>query len=717
MIFFLLTYLLKLSITLLVLYVFYRVVLRPLTFYQWNRFYLLSYSMLAFILPFIDISSWIGRQGMQKHQLIKIVPALNDYTKLPLIGTNSGPLTKTVSESLTTIDVVALLFVAGFLFMLFRLCLQYVSLWRIRRKAVLLTSGDEVKVFETTAESNPFSFGRSIYINRNRHTEEELQRMVAHEMVHVKQKHTIDLLIGEFLCIVNWFNPFAWLIRHAIRQNLEFIADNQVVALQGVNKKEYQYLLLKVAGAPAYRIAHHFNFSHLKKRIAMMNKLKSTKAHLLKFLFVLPLLLLLLVAFRKEQQQAERVVWLAGLVVDADNMQPIDGAKIYCKEKNVSAVTDIRGYYEMKIPYENRPLHFVLLVSKEGYGTVKQTENWGNFYEEHIRKKYQYSVELFGLQKGGGSGFSTLAGNVSEKAELNYEYAISQLAVLKEAIENDNEPPAAVAPVLPEPKNLPNHIKNISITHNIDIKKKINIQVATVTLTSGKTERYDLTNPQEKVAFDEKYGEYNPPTPPLPPAGPSVAIVTAPSSPVVAATPPSPAAAPSPEAFAEVSSVPEVAAAFPGKMEINVPINPSSSVKREWPSNLKKININYNKVELVFENGSKEYYDFDKPNEKKAYEKKYGKMPVPPPPPPPAEAPSSPKAPKSPDHSMINSKGYKITVADDNGECVVIVKNPDSKIVKAMLLTEWGAREKYYSNVYGEIPPPSPSAKYIPQNQ
>jgi hypothetical protein len=132
------------------------------------------------------------------------------------------------------------------------------------------------------------------------HSETELQEIIRHEYVHVTQRHTIDIIWAEVLCLLNWYNPFAWALRHAIRQNLEFIADNRVVQ-SGIDKKEYQYLLLKVMGASQFRIVAPFNFSSLKKRIVMMNKLKTAKAHLVKFLFILPLLLVLLVAFRTEQ--------------------------------------------------------------------------------------------------------------------------------------------------------------------------------------------------------------------------------------------------------------------------------------------------------------------------------------------------------------------------------------------------------------------------------
>ena len=131
-----------------------------------------------------------------------------------------------------------------------------------------------MKLYEVNDPIIPFSFGNSIFINRRQHTEPELQEIIRHEFVYIRQKHSIDMLWTELLCLLNWFNPFAWLLKKAIRQNLEFIADQEVLD-HGISKKEYQYLLLKVTGNNQYSIATPFNFSSLKKRIAMMNKLQS----------------------------------------------------------------------------------------------------------------------------------------------------------------------------------------------------------------------------------------------------------------------------------------------------------------------------------------------------------------------------------------------------------------------------------------------------------
>lgn len=290
---FLFEYILKLSLSLGVVFLFYHFVLRRLTFYNWNRWYLLGYTILCFFLPFIDISIALERSAIKDNAVITWVPVLGQN----FIAEPAGTFT------LGAWDYAGLVLLSGILIMLIRLCIQLWSISRMRRNAVLL-SDNGMRIYQVEAAIIPFSFGDSVFINKDQHSIHELEEIIRHEFVHVKQKHSVDIIWGELLCLINWYNPFAWLLKKGIRQNLEFIADRHVVE-QGMDRKQYQYLLLKVIGNNHFSIANQFNFSSLKKRIAMMNKLRSTKVHLVKFMFVLPLVSVLLLAFRNEWKKQE----------------------------------------------------------------------------------------------------------------------------------------------------------------------------------------------------------------------------------------------------------------------------------------------------------------------------------------------------------------------------------------------------------------------------
>ena len=292
-------YLLKLSASLMVVYLFYILVLRRLTFYTWNRLYLIGYSMLSLLMPFIDITPVLQENDWNEHALMHLVPAIGAQVIVPEVNQNL-----TWRESGWWLPG-AVLF-TGMTVMGIRFLIRYYSLVRMKKKASLLVK-DDISIYQVDQAIIPFSFGKSIFINNRLHTEKELQQIIAHEFVHVRQRHTIDLLWCELLCIVNWYNPFAWLIRKAVRQNLEFIADNEVLQ-NGVDKKQYQYLLLRVTDAARFTITNHFNFTSLKKRIVMMNRSRSAKIQLGRFLFVLPLMAVLMLAFRSSVSDKQHPV-------------------------------------------------------------------------------------------------------------------------------------------------------------------------------------------------------------------------------------------------------------------------------------------------------------------------------------------------------------------------------------------------------------------------
>jgi BlaR1 peptidase M56 len=279
-------YLFKLSLSFAAVYLFYALVLRRLTFYRWNRLFLLAYPLACFLIPLIDVSPWL-RQAEAEESIVTYVPLLQDMMQPAGEENTAGGW-----------PLFFMLIPAGAVVMLCRLLLQYYSLQKIKNQSVLLND-EGVKLYQVNKDIIPFSFANAIFINQHNHTPDELKEIIRHEYVHVKQNHSFDILLGELLCIINWYNPFVWLLRRAIRQNLEFIADNSVIE-SGIDRKAYQYLLLKVVGVPQFRIVNQFNFSSLKKRIVMMNKMKTARVHLVKFAFVLPLAAILLLAFREK---------------------------------------------------------------------------------------------------------------------------------------------------------------------------------------------------------------------------------------------------------------------------------------------------------------------------------------------------------------------------------------------------------------------------------
>jgi bla regulator protein BlaR1 len=116
--------------------------------------------------------------------------------------------------------------------------------------------------------------------------------------VHVKDWHTLDILLAEISTICYWFNPGVWLMKKAVKENIEFITDRKILQ-GGIDSKAYQYSLLNVsiAETSSAGIANHFNFSTLKKRIKMMNAKKSSNLNLTRYAVLVPVVTVLLLVF------------------------------------------------------------------------------------------------------------------------------------------------------------------------------------------------------------------------------------------------------------------------------------------------------------------------------------------------------------------------------------------------------------------------------------
>lgn len=173
--------------------------------------------------------------------------------------------------------------------------------------------------------------------------------ILEHEKVHVNQNHTIDVLLCEVLCIVFWWNPFAWMIRKEIKTNLEYLADRGVLE-EGFNPRNYQYTLLQITTQQKnIPIINYFNVSELKKRIAMMNKKKTSIIVSVKYFLVLPLVLGLLLTncsmdnqSEKEQEQDNPVEAVTDIIVhDKEDVEVVTSQEA---KKPFTAVEKMPSY-------------------------------------------------------------------------------------------------------------------------------------------------------------------------------------------------------------------------------------------------------------------------------------------------------------------------------------------------------------------------------------
>ncbi|OQP51946.1 M56 family metallopeptidase [Niastella populi] len=483
-----LLYLIKLSIGLSIVYLFYQLFLRRLTFYCWNRWYLLIYSMVCFVIPFVNVFTIIvERPALRESAIVNYIPAITQIS--PAAAEAGVPVT---SSAVGWVQVAVIVFIAGVLFMLMRLLVQYYSLYKMRSKAVLLYD-EKVKLYHIDEPVMPFSFGRGIYVNQHQHSEHELKEIIRHEFIHVKQRHSLDILWSEILCILNWYNPFAWLLRHDIRQNLEFIADQQVLQT-GLDRKQYQYLLLKVIGVNSFSIATNFNFSSLKRRIAMMNKAKSARVHLIRFLFLLPLLVVVLLAFRNSTQGQQQP--LKGAKTDTIPAAP----KTPAGWKDINTI-DVTDYQKVTIRLKNG--------KTEKYDLINTKER------EAFEKKYG------ALPEPPTPPMPVMPDN-NERPENPEAPERPERPEAPEKMEAPEAPERAEAPEAPEPPEAPEVTEKAPYTINLQDclnRKGYCITVADnygecVVIVKDKNnkivEAVVLTDWDKDKKYTEKYGEIPP---------------------------------------------------------------------------------------------------------------------------------------------------------------------------------------------------------------
>ncbi|TAM98044.1 MAG: hypothetical protein EPN39_09970, partial [Chitinophagaceae bacterium] len=288
----LIIYLIKANIALILFYLAYRFGLRRLTFYMLNRFFLLFGIAFSALFPLLNLNAFFQHHQQLAGSVAYYAPDWNTLQQYVQ-----------PQNQFTVWTLIAYVFWAGVIVMFIRFCMQMLSLFRIhlRTEAGFL---QEEKIRFMHDRINPFSFFKNIYINPELHTENELEKILIHEKIHAKGWHTADVLAGEINNIFYWFNPGAWMMKTAIQENLEFITDRKILS-SGMDAKSYQYSLIKVSSILfANPLTNHFNFSHLKTRIKMMNRKKSPGFHLLRYLLILPVLTFVVLVMTSSQRRS-----------------------------------------------------------------------------------------------------------------------------------------------------------------------------------------------------------------------------------------------------------------------------------------------------------------------------------------------------------------------------------------------------------------------------
>ncbi len=198
--------LIKSSAILGLFYIFYRLFLEKETFFQANRIFLNAGLLCSLILPWVIIPKYIT----------KTAPYLTDNGGMSLqaFGTVEQAAMNWGLEQLVLTLYLLGIFVFGT-----RLILNFISLGKLMKQGAIDYDGKH-KLIHVKDQVSPFSFFNRIVFNPQAFQSSELNQIIEHEKVHARQLHSLDLLLVQLFCTINWFNPFSWMYKKAVEQNL-----------------------------------------------------------------------------------------------------------------------------------------------------------------------------------------------------------------------------------------------------------------------------------------------------------------------------------------------------------------------------------------------------------------------------------------------------------------------------------------------------------------
>jgi beta-lactamase regulating signal transducer with metallopeptidase domain len=281
------------SVAIVLLAACYKLLLEKLTFFEWNRVFLLGGMLACMIVPLLPSPYFLSNLWANA--------AVNSPTVFSLpMGLNTGSSNlepgNVSAESFNWLTSVTRLMTAvyfsGVIYKTLGLIITVAKLLRLKKSSTLIDTVNGIHIF-LQDKLPSFSFFNNIFINENHRllSQWEIQQILFHEQVHITQKHSYDVIFYEIVGIVFWFNLCVGYLGRNITQVHEYLVDREL-NLNGSNSTRYGELLIKLATHPhATTLIHTFSDSQIFHRITMLTKPKSNPMQKLKFLTAGPMVI------------------------------------------------------------------------------------------------------------------------------------------------------------------------------------------------------------------------------------------------------------------------------------------------------------------------------------------------------------------------------------------------------------------------------------------
>lgn len=321
-----LLFLFKMLVSSAILLGYYWIFLRDQRFHHYNRYYLLGVLIISMVLPLLQMDLSVFNEGIINQTVIRTMEVISVY------GEGENLTVAPAGSILKTSILIKLIYAAGISIGFLGIC---ISLRRIQwmRKTYTGEQLDDITIYHTREKGTPFSFFRSVFWNdRVALNSSAGQQIFRHELYHIRQYHSLDILFCQLAILVYWFNPFYYLIRNEIRAVHEYLADQHAIGKEG--PLEYAEVLLERSiQEKQLTLTHPFYQSQLKRRITMLTIKPFQKSGYLSRVLALPLvasLSFLLVAFvvRKPSESGYVAKDPVTIVVDAGHGGPDPGIKL-----------------------------------------------------------------------------------------------------------------------------------------------------------------------------------------------------------------------------------------------------------------------------------------------------------------------------------------------------------------------------------------------------
>lgn len=258
--------------------------------FTFNRFYLIAALLFSLCIPFATIET---------KEVVKEIPAT------VFVEGNEQPIEVQIATPQKSFDYTKALLI-GYCIVSGILILKIgYSIIKIKKLKGRKIKYQNRTVFLLKKDLAPFSFWNTIYLSETYFKDSKIEDSVfLHEEIHVKQKHSLDILFVEVLKAVFWINPFVYFYKKAMVDNHEFIADESVIG-KNKNIKSYQELILQeILKQQNLPLIHQFNFNNTKKRFIMMNNKNSKFAKVKNYLAV-PAFAVLAIVFAEKTYAKE----------------------------------------------------------------------------------------------------------------------------------------------------------------------------------------------------------------------------------------------------------------------------------------------------------------------------------------------------------------------------------------------------------------------------